>query len=249
MPGGDLSINAGATTTSDAAVTLYLQEPGNLIQNPGAETGNLSGWTILQNGGSGWATETTDAHLFGQSAFITSYAMDTRSQLLDLTALGYTQAQLDAAPPIDVREWYHGGGFTLTDSYYLKVELRDGNGNVLASLDDGASVTTTSGTWQSSAQTFTGYGTGLRYVYFEDGGHDAEDWSGNYGSVMDEASVVVGAVQMRVSNDGTTWTSWQPFASSMAWTLDGATGTNTVYVQYQDASNTIWPVSATITLQ
>src|SRR5262249_46937690 len=159
-------------------------------------------------------------------------------------ALGYTQAQLDAAPPISVREWFHGGGYNLADSYYLKVELRDGSNNVLASLNDGATLTTTTSAWQNSAQTFTGYGAGLRYVYLEDGGHDKEDWGGNYGATMDEASVVVGAVQMRISNDGTTWTTWQAFAPTMAWTLDSATGTKTVYVQYQDANGKVWPVSA-----
>jgi hypothetical protein len=249
---GDVSINAGATTTTSASVTLYLQEPGDLITNPGGETGDLSGWTILQNGGSGWAAAAGDPpiHLFGQNVSITSYALDTRDQLLDLIALGYTQAQLDAAPPIAVREWYHGGGYNTADSYYLKVELRDASNKVLASLDDGATMTTTNGTWQSSAQTFTGYGTGLRYVYFEDGGHDVENWLGSYGASMDEASVVVGAVQMRISNDNMTWTAWQPFVSSTTWTLAPASGMKTVYVQYQDANNKIWPpVSATITLQ
>lgn len=249
---GDVSINAGATTTSSTSVTLYLQEPGNLITNPSGETGDLSGWTVLQSGGSGWTAATGDPkiHLFGQDVFITSYSLCTRSQLLDLTTLGYTQAQLDAAPPITVREWYHGGGYNTADSYYLKVELRDGSNTVLASLNDGATMTTTNGNWQSSAQTFMSYGAGLRYVYFEDGGHDTEFWTGQYGASMDGASAVVGAVQMRISNDNATWTAWQPFASSMTWTLDAASGVKTVYVQYQDANNQMWPsVSATITLQ
>lgn len=248
---GAVSINAGDPTTTSDTVTLYLQEPANLVTNPGGEMGDLSGWTILQSGGNGWAAAVGDPaiHLFGQMVFITSYGLDSRSQLIDLTTLGYTQAELDAVPPINVREWFRGGGYTVSDSYYLKVELRDAANAVLASLNQGATSTTTNGTWQVSASTFTGYGPGLRYVYFEDGGQDTEFWAGSYGASMDQASVVVGAAQMRLSNDGTNWDAWQPFAPSVAaWQLSAGAGAKIVYVQYQDAKNQMWPpVTATIT--
>jgi len=249
---GAVSINGADATTTSTAVTLYLQEPHNLITNPSAATGDLSGWTIGQSGGSGWVAGPGDPmiHLFGPLVFITSYSLDTRSQTLDLVALGYTAAQLDASPPITVREWYRGGGYNLSDSYYLKVELRDASNHVVASLNDGATTTTTTDTWATAGQTFTGYGAGVRYVYFEDGGHDAEGWAGNYGASMNGASVVLGAnIQMRVSNDNATWSAWQPFAPTLSWILDSAKGTKTVYVQYQDAGG-MWPaISSTITLQ
>ena len=49
---------------------------------------------------------------------------------------------------------------------------------------------------------------------------------------------------MRFKNAGTTtWTAWQPYATSKSWTLTSGAGTKTVYVQYRDrASN----VSATV---
>jgi hypothetical protein len=249
---GKVSINGGDDATSSTAATLYLQEPHNLLENPGAETGDLSGWTILQSGGNGWSAGQGDPmiHLFEQLVFISSYALDSRSQLLDLVALGYTAAELDAAPPIVVREWFRGAGYNTADSYYLKVELRDASNHVLASLNEGASTTITTATWQTAANTFTGYGSGLRYIYFEDGGHDAEGWAGNYGAATDQASVVIGTCQVRVSNDNVTWTAWQPFAPTIPWTLDTTKGTKTVYVEYQDALNQTWPaVTDTITLQ
>ncbi|MFT3766410.1 MAG: EGF domain-containing protein [Minicystis sp.] len=252
---GEVSIDAGAPTTTSTAVTLYLQEPGNLLQNPGGETGDLTGWQVLANGGGGWAAAVGDPALqfFGGLQFITSYGLDSRSQLLDLTTLGFSQAQLDAAPSITVREWYHGGGYNTSDSYYLRVELRDANNTVLASFNNGtqASPKTTNGTWQLATQTFSGYGAGVRYVYFEDGGHDTEFWAGQYGAAMDGASVVVGGgVQVRFSNDNVTWSAWQAFAPSLPWTLDAASGMKTVYVQFQDGNNQIWPaVSDTIMLQ
>ena len=250
---GIVSINGGDASAMSTAVTLYLQEPSNLLTNPGAETANMAGWTILANGAGGWGTGSGDPaiQLFGTLHFLTSYAWCTRSQLLDLTALGFTQADLDLAPPITVREWYRGGGYNTADKYYVKVELRDAMSAVVASYNLGtsSSPTTTNNTWQMATQTFSGFGAGVRYVYFEDGGRDAENWVGRYGAAMDGASVVVGGgFQMRFSNDNITWSAWQPFAPTAPWTLDAMPGTKVVYVQFQTPTTT-WPaVSDTITL-
>jgi hypothetical protein len=250
---GDVTINAGDDTTMSTSVTLYLQEPSNLLQNPGAELGNMSGWQILANGAAGWGTGSGDPgiKLFGALHFMTSYALDRRSQLLDLTTLGFTAAELDMAPPIAVREWYRGGGYNTADKYYLRVELRDAANVVVASYDKGtqASPTITNNTWQMGAQTFSGYPAGVRYVYFEDGGRDAENWAGQYGAAMDAASVVVGATQMRLSNDNVNWTPWQPFAPTIPWTVGPGMGAKVVYVQFQDGKGLIRsPVSDTIML-
>ena len=44
---------------------------------------------------------------------------------------------------------------------------------------------------------------------------------------------------MRFKNAGTTtWSAWQPYATSKSWTLTSGAGKKTVYVQYRDrASN------------
>jgi F-box associated region/EGF domain/Calcium-binding EGF domain len=251
---GDVSINAGDASTTSTAVTLYLQEPGNLLQNPGGETGDMSGWQILQNGGGGWGVGPGDPliYLFGAVHFMTSYSMCRRSQLVDLTTMGFTQPQLDVAPPITVREWYRGGGYNRADRYYLLVELRDANNNVLASYSNGTSSSpaVTDDTWKIATQTFSGYPAGLRYVYFEDGGRDTENWAGRYGAAMDAASVVVGGgMEVRVSNDNLNWSAWQPFTPTMPWTLSAGSGAKVVYVQFKDATKT-WPaVSDTIVVQ
>jgi hypothetical protein len=59
---------------------------------------------------------------------------------------------------------------------------------------------------------------------------------------MDNASVVIGAVQMHFSNDMTTWSDWVPYAQTSNWTLDSASGDKTVYVEYKDANGKVWPV-------
>lgn len=233
-----IAINNNDPSTLSTAVTLSIQPPGDLIANASAETSVLTGWQLLQNGGSGWATG--DGGLFGSKSFVTSYVQNTRSQTIDLLTAGYTQSALDAAPPINVQEWARGTGGKTADTYSLKVELRRADNSVITSFT--TNTVTLNATWQVFTKTFTGYGAGLRYVYFEDGGKDAEYWAGNFGAAMDGAYVSVGTFQMRVSNDKLTWSDFQPFTPTLPWTLSPASGTKTVYIEFKDATGKTWPV-------
>lgn len=162
----------------------------NLLTNPGAETNDLSGWTIIANGGNGWGV-TTSTPYQGTYRFMTSYDWDKRSQEIDLLAKGYTAAQLDAASTVSASEWF--GEMWKGDDYYLKVELRDVNHNVITSWYSG--ILNTGGVandpsddaWYQLEHTFSGYGPGLRYIYWEDGSKDTEGWAGWYGAKLDAA--------------------------------------------------------------
>ena len=58
-----------------------------------------------------------------------------------------------------------------------------------------------------------------------------------------------GVKEMRFSNDGTTYSAFQPYAASAAWTLSSGDGTKTVYAQYRDtAGNVSAAVSDTVVL-
>lgn len=48
-----------------------------------------------------------------------------------------------------------------------------------------------------------------------------------------------GVTQMRFSNDGTTWSAWQPYATSASWTLSSGDGVKRVYAQYIDAGGNL----------
>jgi hypothetical protein len=171
----------------------------NLLTNPGAETGDMSGWTIIANGGNGWSTRGSGYE--GTHSFSTSYNWCKRSQEIDLLAKGYTEAQLDATPIVNVGEWFAGYGSAWDDPNhhrdycYLKVELRDVNHNLIDSYDSGVFQTKNGtgwyGPWEQRSHTFSGYGSGLRYIYFEDGGDDWEFWNGHYGPALDAASVTI----------------------------------------------------------
>lgn len=52
--------------------------------------------------------------------------------------------------------------------------------------------------------------------------------------------------QMRFSNDNSTWSSWEPYASTKLWTLTDGNGTKTVYVQFQDSKGNISSLSSSI---
>lgn len=164
----------------------------NLLVNPGAETGDLSGWELVASGGDGWATGGSSPHA-GSGAFATSYGQCTRRQVIDLVAAGFTVAQLDAQPIVQVGEWFreHCAG---PDGWSLTVRLLDGAGLVITEQtlsgvttgprDDCAGV---DDTWQEVTTSFSSYGPGLRTLEFVDGGVDGEFWAGHYGIWMDDA--------------------------------------------------------------
>jgi hypothetical protein len=79
----------------------------------------------------------------------------------------------------------------------------------------------------------------------------------NGGAVVAKESTVTlaladgdsGATQMRFSDDGATWTEWEAYSGTKAYTLPGDDGAKTVYVQLKDAAdNESAAISATITL-
>ncbi|WP_419535924.1 tandem-95 repeat protein [Endozoicomonas sp.] len=158
----------------------------NLVSNPSADTGDFSGWTITANGGSGWGI--SGASQEGTNSFITSYDWGRKYQLIDLEAKGFSADFLDTAPEVSASEWFLGIS-NASDQYYFKVELRGAGQEVIDSYDTG--ILTASSQWQEVSHQFSGYGTGVRYIYVEHGGKDTEYWSGNYGTAIDNTQIVV----------------------------------------------------------
>ena len=199
-PSGLTNANSFAlsiTPVNDApSITMTTASTTNLLVNPDAETGDTTGWTISQNGGSGWSARNSHGHDGSAYVFITSYGWCRKYQLIDLLAEGYSESELDSQPDVYIEEWARAR--QSDDSYQMKVELRDENQNVIDSYDTG--VVTVDGTYTLYSHTFQSYGSGLRYIYFEHGGKDSEYWGGQYGAVMDDALVMLGISQ---TNDST----------------------------------------------
>ncbi len=164
---------------------------GNHLLNANGDTGDLSGWTVESNGGDGWGLKYIGATTY---KYQTSYETCSKSQTIDLLELGYTEAELDMQPRIDVSEFYWGfdgpnDGTGIGDTHFMNVELRDGSGNVMDSFQSG-NLTCTADAQLVSA-IFTAYGTGLREIYVQHGGIDAEYWAGHYGGFVDATTVTL----------------------------------------------------------
>jgi len=165
--------------------------------NPGAETGDMSGWSVNSGGESMWAVGFDGLVHSGEFSFSTSYEWNTRFQTINLLDAGFTAEDLDAQPDIVFSDWL-ATRFDQGGQYYLKFSLLDGNGNLSEPLgtfsfgDMNSPLSLASGTdWFQVSHTFSSYGPGVRYLYFEEGGKDETSWGGNYGTHFDDASVVV----------------------------------------------------------
>jgi hypothetical protein len=143
----------------------------------------------LTNGGNGWGIW-ADANLthYGQSMAISSYDWCTMSQEVDLVAAGYSTAYLDAAPIVNMSTRV-SGRFD-NSPYSVKMELRDASHGVIATYTtSGNTPTDLWGGWLHISTSTYGYGSGLRYIYFEQKGKDRVFWAGQYGAVFDDAYV------------------------------------------------------------
>lgn len=170
---------------------------GNHFLYASPRTGDLAGWNVTQNGGDGWKTIPTFP------GWQTSFNTCTKEQSVKLLDVGYTAAELDTEPKISIWEFFvgidgTGSGTGYDDTHNMKVELRDGSGNVLASYDSGTITGTDQ--WQQVGTVFENYGTGLREVYVEHGGFDSEYWAGHYGGVVDATQMTM---EFQISTDVT----------------------------------------------
>ena len=106
-------------------------------------------------------------------------------------------------------------------TYYFQSRARDNAGNVETYPGgDGDAHTTV----DVSAPDGT--------VVIEGGATYVTDTSVNLTLSANDATS--GVAQMRFSNDGSSWSDWESYGTSKAWTLASGDGTKTVYVEYQD---------------
>ena len=158
----------------------------NLLTNGSFSTGDSTGWTVIDNGGSG-AT-------FGGNTYATSYTWCSISQTVDLLAAGYTEGQLDAAPDFifDVTTWQR---FDHDGQYYLEYKLLESDGSTVATSSlygsVGSPIYLAADTAAFTTEyTFSNYGSGVRYAYIKIAGQDGTpNWGGQYGPYFTAASI------------------------------------------------------------
>ncbi|XP_034540605.1 F-box only protein 2 isoform X3 [Notolabrus celidotus] len=160
----------------------------------------LEFWELTENGGSGWKVEDMPGDCgfdFCNDGvtkyFATSFELCLKRQVIDLSAGGYSDEQLDSQPAVAVEDWY-GGRTDCGCSYQMTVCLLDGDQEVMQSfkpepvtLDPDCDDCS----WKQVSHTFSDYGPGLRFISFEHGGQDSNFWDGWFGVRVTGSSVTV----------------------------------------------------------
>ncbi|XP_014900662.1 F-box only protein 2 [Poecilia latipinna] len=170
----------------------------NLLKNPSGNE-QLESWELTENGGNQWKVEDMPGdcgHDFCNEEvtkyFVTSFELCLKRQVIDLIEEGYSPEQLDAQPPVTVKDWFCGR----TDcgcTYQMTSCLLDENQEVLQeyvhdpeTLDPEADCS-----WRQVTHTFSDYGPGMRFISFEHGGCDTSYWEGWFGVRVTGSSVTV----------------------------------------------------------
>ncbi|MFZ2726866.1 MAG: DUF4347 domain-containing protein [Methylococcaceae bacterium] len=217
------------TIFDDAYLNL---STSNLLNNSGAQTGDLSDWTVT-NAGSGWAVTSNSYN--GGRAFISSNGLATLSQDIDLVAKGYSSSYLDNSPSIDVGMFVKGSGSNTADSYQLMVSLLDVNHQIISSYD--TALQTSTADWLNVSHQFSDYGTGVRYLRFSQSGRDAESLAGSYGAIFDDAYVNVSTPNLLANAGSETLdtSSWTVSNGGSGWaiTSDAHSGGNAFISSYE----------------
>lgn len=177
----------------------------NLLRNPKATDG-FSSWSIEKNGGDQWAIEDLPG-THGQDFpdgdvtkyFVTSYEPCKKSQLIDLKKMGYGKKLLDLVQPnIVIRDWY-AAREDCGCRYEVHVKLLSEKKKTMKVFKpEPVTINQWSDAkWRQMTHTFSNYGPGVRYVYFQHGGQDTQFWAGWYGVRVTCSSVTVEPEDLR----------------------------------------------------
>ncbi|KAM4651541.1 F-box only protein 44 isoform 2-T3 [Discoglossus pictus] len=161
----------------------------NLLKNTCALEG-LQYWNIEKNGGNHWKVEEMPgAHGSEfpeeqvQKYFVTSYGSCKKSQVIKLHKLGYRDHLMDVIQPdIVVKDWF-APRRDCGSQYEVLVRLLSSTKETLQEYCPEPVIMEqwSDAKWQQMTHTFSNYGPGVRYIYFQHGGQDTQFWAGWYG--------------------------------------------------------------------
>ncbi|XP_075046313.1 F-box only protein 44-like [Mixophyes fleayi] len=171
----------------------------NLLKNPLALEG-FQFWNIELNGGDQWAVEdlADDSGLIFKDEnvtkyFVTSYETCKKSQLIDLKKMGYGEQFMDLVQPdIVIRDWF-SARIDCGCQYEVLVRLLSKKKRLLKEFKPDPVIMEqwSEGLWQQMTHTFSNYGRGVRFIYFQHGGRDTQFWAGWYGVRVTNSSITL----------------------------------------------------------
>ncbi|WP_176560260.1 S-layer homology domain-containing protein [Brevibacillus dissolubilis] len=238
-PSGTMNINNGATATNKTAVRLNMSGTEN------------SGQMRFSNDGSTWsaweAVNTTKDWTLEDGDGTKTVYVQLRDQAGNISS-GSDTIELDTTAPIV--SGVTDGQVTNSD---LTITFNEGT-----ALLNGQPFT--SGATVSAEDSYTlvvtdeaGNETTIRFTLDKDAPNGTFQIN-NGAAVTNKTDVILkldgvqGSAEMRISNDGTTWTAWQAVTSTTPWTLENGDGEKTVYLEIRDQAGNIASISDTILL-
>ena len=252
-PSGTITINSGAAYTTFTRVTLGLNAPGAISMRFSNDNSTWSGWKPFGQIDA-WDLTIGDGLKTVYAQFKDSLENISNSALASIT--------LDTSPPIGAV--LINGGAAYTNLYPVSLTLAATGASQMRFSNspdfDGVS-------WENYAagkawSLDTNGNEGLRIVYVQ-----FQDEMGNISTVSDSialdtlppaGSIIInggaiytstvgvtltvsttGAGQMCFSNDNSTWSAWEPCATSKPWILPGGDGNKTVFCQFKDEAGNL----------
>jgi hypothetical protein len=155
----------------------------NLLANGGAEAGDFTGWTQDVTG-EPWTVSGADAQE-GANSFLSGNRTSTLFQMVDLLALGYTEAQLDSITGILLSGWvkeYDDAGED--DAYDFGLQMLGAGFGAMAitSLSDPHVAPSD---WTERLLGLGSYGAGMRHILVILQTSDGARTAGNHGAMFD----------------------------------------------------------------
>ena len=181
---------------------------GNLLVNPGYETGDATGWVLNplplvdtdSVTGSSWGIADLPDPVFdpdprtGIYSLMASYVWCTKKQTVDIYSYGLTSADLAGTGTTIRFSEFVRRSYVGPTLYYSKITVLDDTMISIAVVENGNQSTPLTINsypgWEEQTVTFTNTGglTNIRYIQVESGGKDTKGWSGHYGTQFDDAS-------------------------------------------------------------
>jgi hypothetical protein len=262
-PSGSIVINGGAAYTNSTSVTLGLlaTDSGSGVYQMRFSNDNAS-WST-------WEAYSTSKvwTLTGGDSTKTVY-VQYRDNLGNASGSFSDTIILDTTAPSGTIVINGGAAYTNSTSVTLGLSATDSGSGVyqMRFSNDNASWSTWEAYSTSKVWTLTGGdGTKTVYVQYSDNvglisgsfsdtivldtavptgtiiinGGDEYAYSTNVNLTLSAIDGGSGVYQMRFSNNNVTWSTWEAYGTSKAWTLTGGNGIRTVYVQYVDNAGNI----------
>jgi hypothetical protein len=271
VPTGSVTINDGDAYTSSTSVTLTLSDGGGAavqmrFSNDGSawtaweEYGTSKAWTLTAGDGAktvyvqyrdsaGLPSNICTGNITVDTGQPTgSININTGAQYANSANVTVIASVSDTGSGLAQMRWSNDGStwsawesYAASKSWALTsgngtrtvyAQFKDEAGNTSSSLSDTITLDTMQPTGSVSINSGAAYATSTSITLSL--------------SASDSGS---GVAQMRFSNDGTAWSSWESYGTGKSWTLTAGDGTKTVYAQYKDgAGNTSQNCTDTIVL-